>query len=139
MICDPLHMLKRARYMILKKIPLAISIQENTSIFSHTILELQLKIPSIVFNDSPITKMHDILPLTLFSIENLFTLYDNNITAFVYFTPWTMLIEAMTNENINLGNRLFILEVSFFIMFIYLQYLFIKKSSYIINGRYLSR
>ena len=122
-ICDPLHMLKRARYRMLKNIPMAISIQANPTIFSHQIVEEYLKIPSIVFNDSPITKMHDILPLTLFSIDNLFTLYNSDLTALVYFTPWTMLIEAFTNEKINLGNRIAMLDVSFFIMFIYLQYL----------------
>ena len=79
-----------------------------------------LKLLPVILNNSRMIKMHDILPLSLFSFDHLFILYENKyFPALVYFLPWTLLIEAMTNELINLSERISLLDVVFFIMFLY--------------------
>ena len=126
-ISDPLHMLKRARYRLLKGVPLAIGFNRNSPIIDIYKIREELNLLPILINDSKITKMHDILPISLFSINNTLMLYEkHNFSAILYFLPWSLFIEAMSNNNVNLSERISLFEITFFLMFIY--YKFLKKT-----------
>ena len=70
-ISDPLHVMKRGRYrLISKQMRLLEKDSPNLHMSEKQYLIELLNLPSIVFSDSKITKMHDILPLKLFNVNN---------------------------------------------------------------------
>jgi hypothetical protein len=56
-------------------------------------------LPAVVFNDDPITKMHDSLPMVLFHFEILVKLSEARELAWVaYFFPWVLLNERISRK-----------------------------------------
>ena len=55
-ISDPLHILKRSRYHLVKKM-------------HETDLPYKLNLPSMIFRDDLPTKMHDRLPILMFQLR----------------------------------------------------------------------
>jgi hypothetical protein len=107
-ISDILHILKRARYRMVKKVPMVVGLETDTA-------ELRLErligiigndLPSVVFSDDPITKMHDSLPIALFRFGILQELYEaREFGWFGYFFPWVLINEAMSNKKAEASNR----------------------------------
>jgi hypothetical protein len=125
-ITDKLHFLKRARYRLLKKIPICVGLRVSSPEISiNAIIEvLDFDLPRIVFNDQKITKMHDSLPILLFQHKYLVLLYSTgNYPAFCYFFPFVMFNEAISRENINVAIRISWLQLAlFFFVAIFVGY-----------------
>ena len=83
-------------------------------------IKLVLKnIPPIVFLDHQLTKMHNSLPLALFSLNNCIKLFEKkmyNETAFWF--PVSISIAAMNYKNIGYQNRIFFSILLFGFLFI---------------------
>jgi hypothetical protein len=61
-------------------------------------------LPSIVFSDDPLTKMHDSLPMVLFRFECLVKLYEAKELGWVgCFLPWVFINEA--KSRIRMSNQ----------------------------------
>jgi hypothetical protein len=63
---DPLHLLKRIRYRLLSA-DFRINVNGDERDFAISAIQTIAQIPQVVFNNSRMTKMHDSLPLHLFS------------------------------------------------------------------------
>ena len=83
-------------------------------------------LPNIIWYDEPITKMHDVLPLKLFSIQNfLFLLEHKLFVEALYFMPMSLCILAFDAKNIGYSTRLYLLEIAFW----FLVYYFDEKNN----------
>ena len=122
-ISDPLHILKRVRYRLLSEKPILVSFNTDNSIIDIKLIQNQLlKCPSVVFNNSKLTKMHDSLPLKLFSINSLKNLFElENKSALAYFTPWCLIVSAMENEKLSIDRFFDFLSISLYYLMYYFQ------------------
>jgi hypothetical protein len=77
-ISDIFHLLKRARYRMLKKLAMVVGLDIDSIELNLERLVLLLgdDLPAIVFSDDPITKMHDSLPMARFRFEILLKIYE---------------------------------------------------------------
>lgn len=120
-IPDFLHLMKRARYRIVSS-DIRIGYKEKYIDVKISDFEKKLNLPKIVFNNCNLTKMHDSLPLELFSIKSFLTLYDNSVVgAYLYSFPFTMQIISLKNSILNSIERLFCLETAFYFLYIYFK------------------
>lgn len=116
---DPLHILKRYRYRLLKK-----TIHQLFSIDSP-IVDIQkwkqyMDLPSVVFLNNKWTKMNDDLPLKLFTIKSLHHLIeDKDYASLSYLIIPTLLNTALSNENLNVNDRIYILKAAFTFLLLY--------------------
>jgi hypothetical protein len=63
-------------------------------------------LPAIVFNDDPITKMHDSLPMLLFRFKVLVKLYEVRELIWVTcFFLWVLLSEGTSRKQIDAYDR----------------------------------
>ena len=121
---DPLHMLKRARYRFLSHN--FSQVFSNGNIFNFSNIRHKFNIPSIVWYNGKITKMHDSLPLELFKIENLgillnnFQKYKNEIS---YFLPFCLLNAALQIEHLTVDERIDYLQITAHYLKEYKQFL----------------
>lgn len=115
-ICDPLHLLKRARYRLLKRCPPTASLKISNEGININKIQTLLRCQNIVFDNSSITKMHDILPIILFNPENLLLLLKKEeYSIAAYFFPWSFFIASLSNElNLSRTNRIELMEISFY-------------------------
>ena len=58
---DPLHIIKRVRYYLLS--PNLFQLVKNEDSISKQLIKEFTNLPRIVFDNSPLTKMHDFLPI----------------------------------------------------------------------------
>ena len=117
---DFLHIIKRIRYRLLSN-RIHMNFFKNSPFIDIFEIEKLLKdVPKIVFNNLQITKMHDILPLTLFSLHNFIILFEKKkyIEA-AYWFPVSLAICAMNSKNIGFYNRRFFLECSLWFLIYY--------------------
>jgi hypothetical protein len=108
-ISDVLHLLKRARYRMLKSPSMVVGISAETKELNLPELKRLLigDLPAVVLCDEPITKMHDSLPMVLFRFETLVKLQENHILGWMaYFIPWVILNEAMSQKGAATPDRL---------------------------------
>jgi hypothetical protein len=108
-ISDILHILKRARYWMLKNPPMVIGMDPTAPALDVQVLRDLFRgdLPSIVFCDDPITKMHDSLPMVLFRFECLVKLHEaKQLGWFTYFFPWVLINEAMSHKKARTADRL---------------------------------
>lgn len=73
---DPLHLYKRLRYRLLSNRIHSGFSRKNPFIDLFRLRAVLKHLPSSVFNNTPISKMHDELPLSLFSVHSLKILYE---------------------------------------------------------------
>ena len=118
-ISDPLHVLKRARYRLLGSRVHTGLTNGTTQIEIDRLVEI-LHLPSKVFSNQHFTKMHDDLPVSLFSLETLVTLASQEPSYLSYFLPFCLLNSALTEERLSLEERINFLEVAFYYMLGYL-------------------
>ena len=111
-ISDFMHIIKRLRVSKFKIQSPFIDISEIKKILKH--------IPPIVFDNSRITKMHDILPLSLFSLQNFIILFEKKryLDAAFWF-PISLTIIALNSNNIGYSNRQLFLECSLWFLVYY--------------------
>ncbi len=78
------------------------------------------KLPHVIWNDEPYAKMHDSLPLILFSPENFLSLLEKRyFTEAAYFLPISLSILAYSYKNIGYLTRIYLLQVSLFFLVYY--------------------
>ena len=94
-VSDPLHILKRYRYQLIKSIYQRNDLEEYLSIF-----QTALNFPTAVFSDDSLTKMHDSLPIRLYDLSSIVTAYELNMTQ----EFWQMIIPSLFMSSINLRN-----------------------------------
>lgn len=71
-------------------------------------------VPEIVFNNSPKTKMHDSLPLCLFSLHNFFQLFDKKMfESAAFWFPIALAITALNEKDIGYKNLYLFFECAF--------------------------
>ena len=111
---DPLHLFKRLRYRLFECI-IHSGFSIKNPIIDMTKLKSILKhLPSVIFSNDEITKMHDLLPLMLFSVHNFRMLYDNHqYAAVAYWFPITCALIGFENQSLSKECRSFLFRCSF--------------------------
>lgn len=116
---DPLHILKRYRYRLLKK-----QIHQFFTIDSP-IVDIQkwnqtLELPSVVFLNNRWTEMNDDLPLKMFKIKTIHHLFEvKDYACISYIIIPTLLNVALSYPNLNIDDRIYILKSSFTFLLLY--------------------
>jgi hypothetical protein len=103
-LSDLLHIMKRARYRMLKEQPMVVGLETSSPELSLRRLVRLLGdvLLAVVFSDGPITKMHDSLPMVLFRFEILVKLYEvREMVWFAYFFPWVLINEGMWDKQVD--------------------------------------
>ena len=118
-VSDPLHVLKRARYRLLGS-QVHCGLNSNTGEISVSRLAEILRLPSKVFCNQKFTKMHDDLPVMLFSLETLVTLAKEEPSYLTYFLPFCLMNAGLTEDALSLEERINFFEVAFYYMLSYL-------------------
>ena len=119
-ISDPLHVLKRARYRLLSSAT-HVGLTSSSSIISIDVLSEILTLPSKVFSEQKFTKMHDDLPVSLFSLGSLIEIYEKQPCYAAYFLPFCLLNAAISEKDLSLEERINFLELSFYYMLAYVE------------------
>jgi hypothetical protein len=73
----------------------------------------------VVFNNSRESKMHDSLPLELFSLTTLRHILENPIVGETMLAPWCFLVIALTALNLSTTERRDLLEAGFWMLVLY--------------------
>ena len=120
-VSDPLHLLKRARYRILSN-NLSQDFYNPSKIIDIQKTKQLFDLPSIVYSNSKITKMHDSLPLMLFDLKNLLLLFSKCEKELAsYFLPFALLRTSLKEVGLTNSERLNLLQIAFFYSFLYLH------------------
>jgi hypothetical protein len=119
--CDGLHLLKRVRYRLLKKLGMVIGMDPSSVRLDVEELKALLRgiLPDVCFCDDPITKMHDSLPIRMFRFDVLKILSDAKSPWFGYFYPWVLFNEAFCNEKATRNQRMIWLRDAYFYLLSY--------------------
>jgi hypothetical protein len=107
-ISDVLHLLKRARYRMLKRPSMVVGLDTSSAELNLECLINSLRddLSPIVFSDEAITKMHDSLPMVLFRFDILLKLYEARELGWTaYFFPWVLINEAMSHKDATTDDR----------------------------------
>lgn len=124
-ISDPLHLLKRARYRLLKTLEgcsIIAGFNASSPSLDISAMEQTLNLPSVVFLNLPITKMHDSLPMKLFSLCSLKKLFiAKQLPSLSYFLPWSLFLNAFTVQDISDNLRYDLFEITTFYLLFYLE------------------
>ena len=119
-VSDYLHILKRLRYRLLSCIIHTGFTTDSPSILIEDLQNILPELPSVVWSNELITKMHDSLPIKLFSVSNLFALIENgHLPGVAFYFPIVSSLIAIHNEDIGFKNRLFLLETAFWFLVFY--------------------
>ena len=118
-ISDPLHMLKRARYrLVSKRVDAGLSGDERH--LNVQMIKEVFGLPDSVWSNAQYTKMHDDLPLKLFTLDNLITLLDSNLwNEVAYFLPIVLMNTALKEKELLQSERMNLLEVALYYMLCY--------------------
>jgi hypothetical protein len=107
-ITDILHLLKCARYRLLKKITRTLGLKTDTAELNldNLIKLIGGDLPAVMINDEPVTKMHNALPMSVFRFQILLKLYEAREFAWLtYFFPWILRNEGMSHKNLAVWDR----------------------------------
>ena len=107
---DPLHLLKRGRYKALSHD--IVQLYRTEEPINFTKYKEVLNLPTVVFDNSKLTKMQDSYPLRLFDIANLDLL--NDLSAFKevsYMLPFALLKASLSEKHISIDTRVDFLEI----------------------------
>ena len=127
-VSDFLHLIKRLRYRLLScRLHPGFS-KNNPFINISEIKNILSDLPNVIFRNEGFTKMHDRLPLLLFSSENYIKLFNKKqYIAAAYWFPITSAMIAIDNPDISRSAREFFLECSLWFLVYYAK---AKKGSY---------
>jgi hypothetical protein len=115
-ICDPLHLMKRIRYRWVAR-QLSIGFGSEQLFFSMTRIKEAGFLSPIVFLDSHLSKMHDSLPLQLFSPFTLSMIFQDHSGPEYVMAPWCLLSAALTILDISTRTRVELLETGFWFLY----------------------
>jgi hypothetical protein len=109
-ICNPKHLVKRIRYRFVSSSQFSIGFIAEERFFSLLRIQQAGFLPDIVFDNSQITKMHDLLPLYLFSPMTFTFILSREYTPELMLSPWCLLTAALTLIGFNTKTRCDLLE-----------------------------
>jgi hypothetical protein len=112
-----LHLLKRIRYRLLEVLDFC-SEQEHLRFCLSLIQEANI-LSTVVFDNSHASKMHDSLPLEMFSLKTLGYILYNPVVGETMMVPWCLLVVPLTLDGLSTEARLEILEVGFWMLVLY--------------------
>ena len=98
-ISDPLHILKRSRYHLVKKI-------------HETDLPYKLNLPSMVFRDDLPTKMHDRLPILMFQLRVFEKMTEHKLYNYSMYCLPSILFLTFLSYNIDIEDRILFLYMT---------------------------
>jgi hypothetical protein len=114
---DPLQLMKRICYRWVFS-EIAIAFGADSAKFSLRTLEGWNVVSPVVFINSHITKMHDSLPLRLFSPTTFFTILRRGQGPEFVMAPWCLLTAAPILSEQSTRTRVALLEIGFWFLFI---------------------
>jgi hypothetical protein len=117
LICDPLHLLKRIRYRLLQLAEVFLT--EESLHFCLQVIQDGHILSPVVFDNSHESKMHDSLPLELFSLKTLQYILENPVVGETMLAPWCFLVIALTQANLSTRERRDLLETGLWMLFLY--------------------
>jgi hypothetical protein len=117
-ISDPLHLLKRIRYRWVKS-AFSMGLGNEQLFFSTKRIEEAGFLSPVVFMQGQATKMHDSLPLRLFSPLTLSVIFQQNWLPEFAMAPWCLLTAALTIPDLSTRTRIELLEVGFWFLYFY--------------------
>jgi hypothetical protein len=121
-VSDPLHLMKSIRYRWASS-EIAIAFGADPAKFSLRTLEGWNVVSPVVFMNSHITKMHDSLPLHLFSPTTFSTMFRRGQGPEFIMAPWCLLTAALILRGQSTRTRLALVEIVFWFLFIYRNHL----------------
>lgn len=128
-VSDPLHLIKRARYRLLSCFVHGDFENVTTSLISVDLLKKELDLPSVVFSDASYTKMQDDLAVRLFSLKTIAYLFEmRNYSVLSYFLPICLLCVSLEERNLQVNDKISLLELGFYYMLAYNNMLMELKS-----------
>jgi hypothetical protein len=116
-ICDPKHLEKRLRYRLVSA-EFSIGFGDDRISFSLARIQGADFLAPIVFDNSRITKMHDSLPLQLFSPVTFSWILETEGLELVL-APWCLLTAVLTMPEFNTRTRCDFLETGFWSLSLY--------------------
>jgi hypothetical protein len=114
MISDPLHLLKRIRYRFV--IGFHIDSTEERITFSIDQIRSAGHLSPILFDDSRASKMHDSLPLEMFSYRTLKWVAHDGDGAEIMIVRWRILVVALTFHDLSTRTCVELLEIGFWML-----------------------
>jgi hypothetical protein len=122
-ICDPKHLVKRVRYRFVHGSEFSIGFGVEDIRFSLDRIKAAGFLPPVVFENSRITKMHDSLPLELFSPVTFACILEREWAPEMVLAPWCLLTTALIIPGFNTRTRCDMLEIGFWFLFLYQELL----------------
>lgn len=119
MICDPLHLLKRLRYRLLSGKVFTSGFDGDGPIFDSNKLQQTRyfpDLPDVVFLNDHTTKMHDSLPLALFTTNVFLQALKIDSVLAAYLLPGVILNTALSNPNLTRQERIELLTIGYYYM-----------------------
>jgi hypothetical protein len=117
-ISDPLHLLKRICYRLIRT-TLLMGLEHEELLFSIKRFQPIGFLSPIVFLQSRVSKMHDSLPLELFSPETLTVILRDHLQTEFMLAPWCLLTAALTLSTISTRTPVDLLEIGFWFLYYY--------------------
>ena len=118
-VSDFLHIIKRLRYRLLSSLIHAGFTVDDAVILIEEWQEI-LQLENIVLGDEYYTKMHDKLPLRMFSVENFLKLHHSGLNAAACFWfPISLSILAMSAPDLGYNYRFYLLNTAFWFLVFY--------------------
>jgi hypothetical protein len=115
---DPHHILKRIRYRLVAFD--AESEADRPELFSLAHMRAYVQLQPVVYQNSKVTKMHNFLPLHLFSQRTTYALFAEACASeFFVFFPWFLVVSALTFREHSTKTRCSILETDFWLLWLY--------------------
>jgi hypothetical protein len=119
-ICDPKHLAKRVRYRFVSgEFWVGIGIGPVDILFSLERIEKSGILPLIVFDQSRITKMHDVLPIRLFSPVTFHVILTHGWKPELVLSPWCLLTSSLIYLPFNTKSRCELPETGYFFLKFY--------------------
>lgn len=120
---DYSQIIKRLRYRILSHI-VHMEFAINSPVIDINEIQHILKsIPSVVFSDTPLANMHDILPITIFSLANFVELFEKKMFyASAFGFPISITITAKNAETIGYKNRMFLFQTALWFLVLFKKF-----------------
>jgi hypothetical protein len=118
-VCDSKHLVKRIRYRFVSSSQFSIGFGTEERFFSLLRIQQVWCFPDIVLDNSQITKMHDLLPLYLFSPMTFTVILSREYTPELVLSPWCLLTAALPLVGFNTKTRGDLLEAGYWFLDLY--------------------
>jgi hypothetical protein len=119
-VADFLHLIKNVRSRFIKYLT-GMSIGEISVIFWSRRMQNILDLGPVFSDQSSTGKMRDVYPITLFRLEHVIKLFEENCPAeALYLLPWALLLRALQSSIVTRGTRIRLLQLAMkFLVFFY--------------------